>query len=88
MAQTAQRLGEQSEKLKSIRKKLFVKTQGSTEMARGCAEQVAILKGVVDGIEESREQDAQAKLDEALKVVEERIGSFVEKTQSLVIRMT
>jgi hypothetical protein len=84
----AERLQRLSDMLVPMRKKLFVKTQGGTEIARQCAEQVVDLKQKVLGLSSVGNDVATDRLEEALKAAEEKIEPFVDKTQNLVIRMT
>jgi len=86
--QAVKRLQRLEEMLKSIRKKLFVKTQGGTKIARECAEQVAKLKEVVNELKEKPKEQAATEFEETLNAVEEKIEPFVEKTRSQVVRMT
>lgn len=86
--QAVERLQKLAEMLASIQKKLFVKTQGGTEIAKECAEQVAALKESVAGLSGKPREEATAQLEGALNSAEEKIEPFVEKTRSLVIRMT
>jgi chromosome segregation ATPase len=86
--QAAERLQRLEEMLKSIRKKLFIKTQGGTAVTKQCAEVVAKLREVVDGLAGKPREEAAAQLEEALKSAEEKIEPLVEKTMSMVVRMT
>ncbi|HEX2923054.1 MAG TPA: hypothetical protein VHS28_03390 [Chloroflexota bacterium] len=83
-----ERLQRLSDMLVPIRKKLFVKTQGGSEMARQCAEKVAQLRSLVLDLEGIGGDMVPDRLEAALGAAEAGIEPFVDKTQNLVIRMT
>lgn len=86
--EAAERLERLEEMLQSIRKRLFVKTQGGTEVAKECAAEVEKLEEVIDSLAGEPEEEAVARLEDALRSVEEKIEPFVDKTRSQVVRMT
>ncbi len=83
-----ERLQRLADMLAPIRKKLFVKTQGGSEMARQCAEQVAKVRAVALEMAGKGGDASPESFEAALKAAEAGIEPFVDKTQKLVIRMT
>ena len=84
----AERLQKMSEDLKSIRKMLFVKTQGGTELVGECLGPVNAMKATLEGLATASPAEATGQVDAALRAVEEKVSLVVEKARSLVIRMT
>ncbi len=86
--EASRRLQKMADDLKSVRKTLFVKTQGGTELVSRCLGPVNSLRMVMEGLATGTPTDAQAQMDAALKTAEERVAVAVDKARSLVIRMT